>query len=71
MTAFSVLAGFTPASHGEPRKGRIKQCVCLGVFRGSNLDLDGMCREAARLGAYGIDLVGPNDFAKLKEHGLS
>jgi hydroxypyruvate isomerase len=29
-----------------------------------------MCREAARLGAVGIDLVGPADFPTLKKHGL-
>jgi hydroxypyruvate isomerase len=29
-----------------------------------------MCREAARLGVVGMDLVGPNAFATLKKHGL-
>jgi hydroxypyruvate isomerase len=29
-----------------------------------------MCREAARLGAWGIDLVGPDRFEALKKHGL-
>ena len=52
------------------RKGRLKQGVCRGVFNGSKLDLDGMCREAARLGAVGIDLVGPESFEALKKHGL-
>ena len=37
------------------RKGRLKQSVCRGVFSGLKLDLDGQCREAARLGAVGID----------------
>jgi hydroxypyruvate isomerase len=40
------------------------------VFKGANLDLAGECREAARLGAYGIDLVGPEEFPALKQHGL-
>jgi hydroxypyruvate isomerase len=48
----------------------LKQGVCRGVFNGSKLDMDGMCREAARLGAVGIDLVGPESFAALKKHGL-
>jgi hydroxypyruvate isomerase len=52
------------------RKGRLKQAVCGGVFRGVDLDFDGKCREAARLGAYGIDLVGPEAFPTLKKHGL-
>jgi hydroxypyruvate isomerase len=52
------------------RKGRLKQGICRGVFKGVKLDLDGMCAEAARLGAVGIDLVGPDSFATLKKHGL-
>jgi len=68
--AFTVLTGAGLSVQAEPRQGRIKQCVCLGVFRGSKLDLDGMCREAARLGAYGVDLVGPRDFPVLKKYGL-
>jgi len=52
------------------RPGRLKQGICRGVFKGVKLDLDGMCREAARLGAVGIDLVGPDAFATLKQHGL-
>ncbi len=68
--AFSVLAGTGLSGRAEPRKGRIKQCVCQGVFRNAGLDFEGMCREAARLGAYGIDLVGPKDFPVLKKHGL-
>ena len=52
------------------RQGRLKQGICRGVFRGIKLDLDGMCREAARLGAVGIDLVGPDAFPTLKQHGL-
>ncbi|HEY5912583.1 MAG TPA: TIM barrel protein [Verrucomicrobiae bacterium] len=68
--AFSVLMGPGEPVLAEPRKGRIKQGVCQGVFRNSKLDLDGMCREAARLGAWGIDLVGPKDFPVLKKHGL-
>jgi hydroxypyruvate isomerase len=54
----------------EPRPGRIKQAVCGGVFSGLKLDLEGMCREAARVGAYGIDLVGPEAFPILKKNGL-
>jgi hydroxypyruvate isomerase len=52
------------------RKGRLKQAVCRGVFRGLDLDLEGICRETARLGALGIDLVGPDDFPILKKYGL-
>jgi hydroxypyruvate isomerase len=70
LAAFSVLIPGAPHAFGEPRKGRIKQALCGGVFHGANLDLDGMCREGARLGARGLDLVGPDAFPTLKKHGL-
>ncbi len=75
VAAFGVLAGLCPvpfASAAAPAKrpGRLQQAVCKGVFKGANLDFDGMCREAARLGAVGIDLVGPEEFATLEKHGL-
>jgi len=65
ITAIPSLTLAAPA-----RKGRLKQGVCRGVFKGIKLDLDGMCREAAKLGVVGIDLVGPDSFATLKQHGL-
>jgi hydroxypyruvate isomerase len=70
ITAFSVLSLSAPAADEPHRKGRLKQSVCRGVFHGAKLDLDGMCREAARLGSWGIDLVDPPDFPVLKKHGL-
>ena len=66
-----ALAAVGPVMGSAPaRKGRLKQAVCKGVFNGAKLDLDGMCRETARLGAVGIDLVGPDAFPMLKQHGL-
>lgn len=70
-----VGVGALAALGAEPptpivRKGRLKQALCRGVFKGVKLDLDGMCREAARLGAKGIDLVSPADFPVLKKYGL-
>lgn len=70
VTTFSILGVASSAARGETRKGRVKQGVCLGVFKGTKLDLEGQCREAARLGAYGIDLVGPEAFPVLKRYAL-
>jgi hydroxypyruvate isomerase len=57
-----------PAS---PRGGRIKQALMRFNFgAGSLLTFDDMCREAARLGYHGFDLVGPSDWPTLKKHGL-
>src|SRR5215469_4066086 len=70
LTAYSILNASAPQSLAEQRKGRLKQGLCLSVFSGTKLDMDGKCREAARLGAYGIDLVGPKEFPVLKQYGL-
>jgi hydroxypyruvate isomerase len=37
----------------------------------TKLSLDDMCREAARLGFEGFDLVGPPDWPTLRKHGLT
>jgi hydroxypyruvate isomerase len=52
------------------RKGRIKQAAMRFNFAGSTLSFDDMCREAARAGCVGFDLVGPQDWPTLKKHGL-
>jgi len=70
VAAFSILGGSPQTTQAAPRTGRLKQSLCLSVFSGLKLDLDGKCAEAARLGATGIDLVGPKDFPILKAHGL-
>ena len=71
LVGAGALAALTPAARAvTPRPGRLKQAVCRGVFKDTKLDLDGMCREAVRLGVVGIDLVGPADFPTLKNHGL-
>src|SRR5579862_8782570 len=50
-------------------KGRIKQGVTRGVF-GRQTSLEDCCREAARLGIRGFDLIGPTDWPLLKKYGL-
>jgi hydroxypyruvate isomerase len=65
--AFSAAAAQTPAP--VEHKGRLKQCVTRGVFgRGANFE--DTCREAARAGCYGYDLIGPADWPTLKKYGL-
>jgi hydroxypyruvate isomerase len=68
--AFSFLRGAVPSATAAPRKGRLRQGVCLGVFGGLKLDFEGKCREAARLGAVAIDLQDPDKFPILKKYGL-
>jgi hydroxypyruvate isomerase len=68
-TALTPLA-FAQATGVTSSTGRLKQSVTAGVFKGSNMTLDEMCQEAARLGIYGFDLIGPKDWPVLKKHGL-
>src|SRR5215468_4448142 len=60
----------TPAVQPVKRKGRLKQSVTRGVFA-RNMSLDDCCREAARLGCKGFDLMGPMDWPTLKKYGLA
>ncbi len=61
----------TPAASAAAGKGRIKQALMRFNFgRDSKLSFDDMCREAARLGFHGFDLVGPQDWPTLKKYGL-
>ena len=64
------VAAFAQDTKPTVRKGKLKQCVTGGVFRGANLSLDDQCREAAKRGIVGFDLIGPKDWPTLKKYGL-
>jgi hydroxypyruvate isomerase len=72
MAGAGLAAGVAAGAAKVTRKGRIKQAICGGVFRGSDIsrDMDAMCREASRLGALGFDLRGPEHFAVIKKYGM-
>ena len=71
-----AAAGVAAAVRAQPatpaaRPERIKQALMRFNFGPSpKLTFDDMCREAARLGYRGFDLVGPPDWPTLKKHGL-
>lgn len=68
--AGAALAAAPPSqAQSVQRKGRLKQSVTRGCF-GKGMPLAEMCRNAARLGIKGFDLIGPEDWPVLKEHGL-
>lgn len=66
------------------KRGKLKQCLTRGVFSsgpgpgqakgkgpaGPQIPFEDMCKEAVRLGIYGFDLVGANDWPTLKKYGL-
>jgi hydroxypyruvate isomerase len=72
LTATAALAQTTPSQTTAgpvQRNGRLKQSVTRGVF-GRGMSLEDSCREAARLGCKGYDLIGPADWPTLKKYGL-
>jgi hydroxypyruvate isomerase len=70
LAAATSASALAQSSDQKPaRKGKLKQAVCPGVF-GRNVTMEDRCREAARLGFWGIDLVGPKDWPLLKKYGL-
>ena len=74
--AAAVLGGPANAQAPRPpikRKGRVKQALFRTVFGQDTpglTTLDEQCREAARLGAYGFELIPPADWPTLKKYGL-
>lgn len=70
--AAGALAGSAAQAQDDKpvvRKGRLKQCVTRGVF-GRGMDFEETCKQAARLGCKGYDLIGPKDWPTLKKYGL-
>jgi hydroxypyruvate isomerase len=65
--AASVAAAQTPTP--QAKKGRLNQCVTRGVF-GRGMSFEDTCREAAKMGIVGYDLIGPADWPTLKKYGL-
>ncbi|MBI4876780.1 MAG: TIM barrel protein [Acidobacteria bacterium] len=67
LAAALPLLGQAPASR-IPRKGRVKQSVSRWCF--NKIPMEDFCREVARLGLVGIDLLGPADWPVVQKHGL-
>ena len=69
-TAFAA-AGLASAQTqpAVQRKGRLKQCFTRGVFD-PKMPFEDMCREAARLGLKGADLIRSQDWPTLRKYGL-
>jgi hydroxypyruvate isomerase len=70
--AGSLVAGQeTTAAEAPQRKvsGRIRQSVSKWCYN-KKLEYEELCRQAARIGYQAIDLVGPDDWAMARKHGL-
>ncbi len=67
LAATGIAAAQTEKA--QPAAGRLKQCVTRFPFD-PKLPFEDMCREAARLGCVGFDLVQPKDWPILRKYGL-
>jgi hydroxypyruvate isomerase len=54
----------------SPGGGRLKQSVAFWTYQ-KWYDMDGLCKEAARIGLKGIDLVTPEQYATVRKYGLT
>ncbi len=68
LAAAPLLLNTASPLNGQA-KGRLKQGVTRGVFS-REMSLEDCCREAAKLGIQGFDLIGPADWPVLKKYGL-
>ena len=50
-------------------QGRLKQSVSRWCY--GKLSLDELCREAAAMGIQSVELLGPDDWQTVKDHGLT
>jgi len=66
--AGAATAAFAQDTGRIVTNGRIKQSVCKWCYK--NISTADLAKEAAAMGLVGIDLVGPNEWPTLKEHGL-
>ncbi len=69
FVAAAALAGAAATNVVAQTKGRLKQCVTSFPFD-PKMPFEDRCREAARLGCVGFDLIGPKDWPTLKKYGL-
>src|SRR5215831_2395953 len=65
----AAALGAAAALSGQTGAGRLKQGVSLWCWQ-KWYDLDGLCKEAVRIGIKGIDLVTPDQFATVKKYRL-
>jgi hydroxypyruvate isomerase len=70
LPALAVPVALAQTPQPAQRKGRIKQGVTRGVFA-RGMSMEDCCREAARAGIKGFDLIGPQDWPTLKKYGLT
>jgi hydroxypyruvate isomerase len=70
VATFGAAAAAAQAQAPAKHAGRLKQCAMRVNFN-PQMPFEEMCREAARLGAYGFDLIAVQDWPTLRKYGLT
>jgi hydroxypyruvate isomerase len=74
LTSITGAAAFTLAPGGQlgaqTNGGRLKQGVSYWTYQ-KWFTLDELCKEALRIGLKGIDLVTPDQYSIVQQHGLT
>ena len=73
LTSIAGTAALSLAVEGQPgtqtTTGRLKQGVSYWTYE-KWFTLDELCKEAVRIGLKGIDLVTPDQYSVVQQHGL-
>src|SRR5579884_1106341 len=69
LGAAAITAAAQFPSHAAPSGGRLKQSAARWCYR--SMSLDDLCRNAARIGLKGIDLVNHDEWETVRKHGLT
>ena len=73
LTSIAGTAALSLAVQGQPgtqtTTGRLKQGVSYWTYE-KWFTLDELCKEAVRIGLKGIDLVTPDQYSVVQQHGL-
>ncbi len=67
--AASTAAGTAPGADWKITRGRIRQSVCHWCMK--PLTVEELARGAAAMGLQSVELIGPEHWPVLKEHGLT
>jgi hydroxypyruvate isomerase len=70
VAAGAAMLSRAAEASAEPGGGRLKQGVSLWCWE-KWYNLDGLCKEAVRIGLKGIDLVRPSYYATVQKYGLT
>jgi hydroxypyruvate isomerase len=69
ISAVATAAAAQTPPAAPAHKGRLKQCA-MRVNFDPKMRFEDMCRTAANLGCYGMDLIGAKDWPTLRKYGL-